>query len=148
MYVLQDHFSMPGHSRHPNQIWMMYLLGTVCVPPPKQCTPCSIFSLIVPFQSIRDHCHVRVVNDYADIDFPDISEYADLSKSKNYDKPLSLLINGSVIHIQQFQIGQIKKGIKSRDTIPLKGQCHQIFWHFFHELNPPRPLINRLKWFC
>ena len=21
-------------------------------------------------------------------------------------------------------------------------QCHEIFWHFFYEYNPPRPLIN------
>ena len=36
----------------------------------------------------------------------------------------------------------------------LKWHCHEISWHFlfheliFHELNPPGPLINRLKWFC
>ena len=33
-------------------------------------------------------------------------------------------------------------------SVGLKGQCHEIFWHFlFHELNPSGPLINRLKWF-
>ena len=33
-------------------------------------------------------------------------------------------------------------------VIPLKWQCHEIFWHFlFHESNPYGPLINRLKWF-
>ena len=31
----------------------------------------------------------------------------------------------------------------------LKRQCHEIFYlYFFHESNPPGPLINRLKWFC
>ena len=30
----------------------------------------------------------------------------------------------------------------------LKGVCHEIFdLHFFHDLNPSRPLINRLKYF-
>ena len=30
----------------------------------------------------------------------------------------------------------------------LKGQCHEIFdLHFFHDSNPPRPLINRLNYF-
>ena len=28
----------------------------------------------------------------------------------------------------------------------LKGQCQEIAW-IFHESNPPRPLISRLKWF-
>ena len=29
-----------------------------------------------------------------------------------------------------------------------KGECHEIFFlHFFHDLNPSRPLINRLKYF-
>ena len=33
--------------------------------------------------------------------------------------------------------------------VTLKGQCHEIFWHFlFHESKPSGPLINRLKWFC
>ena len=30
----------------------------------------------------------------------------------------------------------------------LKGVCHEIFYlHFLHDLNPSRPLINRLKYF-
>ena len=30
----------------------------------------------------------------------------------------------------------------------LKGVCHMIFdLHFFHDLNPSSPLINRLKYF-
>ena len=30
----------------------------------------------------------------------------------------------------------------------LKGVCHEIFeLHFFHDLSPSRPLINRLKYF-
>ena len=30
----------------------------------------------------------------------------------------------------------------------LKGVCHEIFYlHFFHDLNPSRPLIHRLKYF-
>ena len=30
----------------------------------------------------------------------------------------------------------------------LKGVCHEIFdLHFFHDLNPSRPLMNRLKYF-
>ena len=29
----------------------------------------------------------------------------------------------------------------------LKWQCHEIYWHFFHEKNPPGPLINNVKWF-
>ena len=33
-------------------------------------------------------------------------------------------------------------------SMDLKWQCHEIFWHFFHESNLPRPLLNRLKWFC
>ena len=33
-------------------------------------------------------------------------------------------------------------------TWPLKGVCHEIFdLHFFHDSNPSRPLINRLKYF-
>ena len=32
--------------------------------------------------------------------------------------------------------------------ITVKGQCHEIFYlYFFHESNPPGPLIKRLKWF-
>ena len=35
--------------------------------------------------------------------------------------------------------------LRSKSVI-LKGQCHEIFDHFFfHESNPSGPLINRLK---
>ena len=39
----------------------------------------------------------------------------------------------------------------SKTLVPekiIKGVCHEIFdLHFFHDLNPSRPLINRLKYF-
>ena len=45
------------------------------------------------------------------------------------------------------KILQTRKGLGS--YLNLKGQCHEIFWHFlFHESKPSGPLINRLKWFC
>ena len=31
-------------------------------------------------------------------------------------------------------------------SLNLKWQCHEIFCIFFYETNPPRTLINRLKW--
>ena len=31
-------------------------------------------------------------------------------------------------------------------TRSFKWPCHEIFCHFFHEWNPPGPLINRLNW--
>ena len=38
--------------------------------------------------------------------------------------------------------------LEPQTTMFLKGQCHKIFWIFlFPESNPPRPLIDRLKWF-
>ena len=40
-------------------------------------------------------------------------------------------------------------GKKSGGTVPLKGQCREIFLNFlFHESKPSGPLINSLKWFC
>ena len=40
-----------------------------------------------------------------------------------------------------------KKTKQSRNTATLKWRCQENFG-FFHERNPPGPLINRLKWFC
>ena len=39
------------------------------------------------------------------------------------------------------------KGNKSRDMVPLKGVCHEIFNLYFHDSTPSGPLINRLKYF-
>ena len=46
--------------------------------------------------------------------------------------------------------GLMKKngGQKSRDTVPLKGQCHEIFdLRFFHQTLPLDPLSGSLEWF-
>jgi hypothetical protein len=38
------------------------------------------------------------------------------------------------------------EGSKSRETVPLKRQCHKIFDHrFFHKSTHPRALIHGLK---
>ena len=37
---------------------------------------------------------------------------------------------------------------KSRWTVPLKGQCHEIFVTFYIKKTPPRPHMNRQNWFC
>ena len=39
------------------------------------------------------------------------------------------------------------KPFLSEKHTALKGQCHETFWHFFHESNLSGPLLNRLKWF-
>ena len=46
-----------------------------------------------------------------------------------------------MIHGRFFNVSQ-------RHLTSLKEQCHKIFQHFFHESNPPEPLIKRIKWFC
>ena len=34
------------------------------------------------------------------------------------------------------------------DGLLESGSVTRFFLHFFNELNPPRPLVNRLNWFC
>ena len=50
-----------------------------------------------------------------------------------------------------FSITNIFNGAHNDETKAkqnIKAAVSRDFWHFFHESNPPRPVINRLQWFC